>query len=78
MPNLISFKGSDELSKSQRDSHRNEQDALKNLLESLENKRITKERENDQAIMKHGSVHQRIADARKMFTEGTIMGAEGN
>ena len=56
--------------KVQHGSHKNEQDALKNLLESLENKRkIVEEKDNDEVLMKHDSVHQRIADARKKFTE---------
>ena len=61
---------SDDTTKAQHDNHKSEQDALKNLLESLENKRKTlKEKEDDNLIMKHGSVHQRIADARKRFAD---------
>jgi len=61
---------SDDISKAQHDSHKNEQDALKNLLESLENKRKTlKQKEDENLIMKHDSVHQRIADARKRFAD---------
>ena len=67
---FFSNQGSDDISKAQHDSHKNEQDALKNLLESLENKRKTlKQKEGENLIMKHDSVHQRIADARKRFAD---------